>query len=170
MSQIAEGLRQSPLGPGVGGETLMEHGGGRFHCRVVQILIEHRQVFRHHQSLEGNHRGGQAGHIEHLVVLFDGFFSATAGNIQVTFEGDFIHALGGINENLFNLRQGFQRFITTGGGIRRHHAPAQYLKAFSFQLGCKRLTGRVGQIGFRIQEDHADGVERVEGKALLFGE
>ena len=57
MGQVTERLRQPPLRPGVGGETLMEHTQRRLQPLIIQIPIEHRQVGGHHQAFVRHHPG-----------------------------------------------------------------------------------------------------------------
>jgi len=53
VGEVAERLRQAPFRPGVGGEALVEHGQRGGEARVVEVGVEHRQIFRHHQALVG---------------------------------------------------------------------------------------------------------------------
>ena len=78
VGQIAKRLCQAPLRPGIGGKALVEDAQRGLEFGVTQVLIEHRQVSRHHQALIGNDTRGQARDIKHGVGRLDLLFGPAA--------------------------------------------------------------------------------------------
>ena len=107
--EIAERVAQRPLRQGVGRETLMEHAHRGFERRVRQVRIEIRQKLRHHQALVDDHAARQRGHIE-LGVTFtrQNLLGATTRLEQLELERELVRPLGRGDEDLFDLRLGFQ--------------------------------------------------------------
>jgi len=154
VGQITEGLRQPPLGPGVGGEPLVEDTQRRLQPRIVEIAIENRQISRHHQPLVGKHPGREAGDIEGFVLGADGLFSTAPGHIEMTLETGLVHSLRRIDEDLAEQRKALQRLFATGGIVGGNGAPAGHLQPFRGELLLQPGAGPLGQLRLTAEKDN----------------
>ena len=117
--QEAERLRQLPLWPGIGRETLVVDGERRFKARIAQIRVEHRKVIRRHQALIGNHMRVERRDIKRGIAGI-GLLGQTTCGIELTLEAGVIHAIRAIDEHLLEQRQGLERIFATSLDIGRH--------------------------------------------------
>jgi hypothetical protein len=131
MRQKAEWLRQRPAWCRIGREALVISTDRRFKTRIIQILIEHRQINRHHQPLVGDHLVGQAADVE-IGIVRECDFSLATCNEQA--DGEFALAFAvGMNKDLFDLRKGIFCNGTKTAVIGWHFSPAQHLQPFGLQ-------------------------------------
>jgi hypothetical protein len=154
----AKRLGQAPLGPGIGGEALVEHADGGLQARIVQVLVEHRQVLRHHQALVGDHVGGQARHVEHRV-LGERHLGAAAGDEQARSKAASSWPSGGVDEHLLDDGQGLERLGAAGPLIGGHARQPATARPSAFQVAVEGVPCRVGQGSVGVEEHDAGGIE-----------
>ena len=158
VGEKAKWLRQSPLGEGVGREALMEYADRRLQFRALQIGIQHRQVFRHHQPLVREYVGREAGDVEDRIVVH-GDLGAAARHEQGAFEGVRLHLRRGVDKHLQDVGLGLQRLGTTGlFRVQRYLAPAGQRQRAACDRG---LDGRAGRLDMVWIDEHEAG-----GKSL----
>jgi len=165
--QIAERLRQAPLRPGVGREALVEHDEAGGEARVVQIRVEHREVLRHHQPFVTDHAARQRRQVEHRVGRFQRLFGQAAGDVELALEVVLGDAGRGVDEHLFDMRQGGQRRFAADGRIGRHMAEAGDRQALRFELGFQRRARMRLRRRLARQEQQAGGIQPAQREAGL---
>ena len=154
--QVAERLRQRPAWHGVGGKTLMEQADGRFQTQVRQIKIETGQIRRHAQAFIDRHQIREAAYIK--AVVLDALLDTAARDKQAAFHIAWAPTGRGVNENLFNTRQGGEGNFTQNVRVGRHFTPANNRQRFVLQLFFYNAAAGTGFLFVLAEEHHANGV------------
>ena len=174
VGEVAERLRQLPVGQRVGGEALMEQGQGRDRACILEVGVEAVELVRDHQALVDHGAGGHGNDVAVKRALAVGALGAAAGQVDGPLEVIALQAGRTHHEKLFDPGQRLERRGAQDGGIRRNHAPADHLQAAAVSGllqngpsgGAVRLSGR--------QEGHGDDqivavLERaIESRCVLF--
>ncbi len=146
----------------------MEHADGGFQALVTQVLIEGRQIHRHHQPLVGDDVAGQRADVE-VRLVDQRLLGQAAGHEQRDVKG--FLGVTGLDEQLTDTRQALQRHRATHAGVHRHLAPAEHLDTTLCQARLEHLAGAFLTLVVVGQEDHAHGiaVAQFDTQAFLGG-
>ena len=68
VAEVAVGMGPAPVGKGVGAEAGMDHGQSGLECRLHQVRVEAGHLVGPEHPLVHHRPGGEAGHVEHLLV------------------------------------------------------------------------------------------------------
>ncbi len=157
VSQVAERVRQAPLGKGVRREPLVENHDRRLEPRILQVGVELRQMLWHHHALEHQRAGRQAGHVEHRIRPHL-LFREAPRHEELAVERSLVHVRdAAVHKHLLDVRKRLQRLSTTRLRVHGHGAPAGELQPCSLQLRRERPTRRIGERRVAIQEHQARG-------------
>ncbi len=128
----------------------------RFHIRVAEVLIEGRQVARHHQPFISQGFIRQATDIK-LAVVCKVDLSQTATDKQGDTELTVI-LVPRQDENLLDTGQAVFGHGPEAGAVGGHFAPTRYIETLLGQTGFESLP-RCGSFRFiGAQKDHTNGV------------
>ena len=153
-----ERLRKRPGRPGVGRIALVKNGKARDEALVLQIGVEHRELFGEEQPLVDHRPAGQGADVEAVDVLGQHLLLDPApDDEQLALELGIADAFGIAENDLLDLGPGRDRLIADHGRVDRHLAPAQDRVPETQHLGLDDRPAALlaGEVGAR-QEYHAD--------------
>ena len=156
--QVAKRLRQSPLWPGVGGETLVEHAQRGLQPLIAQIRVEHRQVVRHDEALVADHLAGEAGDVELAVLVANGLHGAAPGDKQAPLQFVPGQLRQCVDKYLLDPGQALQGALAAGRRFDGHRAPAGNDEVLRLELEFQPPASRLCRFLLAAQEEHSHGV------------
>lgn len=164
VGEQAERMRQRPARQRVGGKALVEDDRAGGQVAALQVRVERAQLVRQHHALVADAVGRERGDVE-VFHLAQRLLGAAARQEQRQGEAIFALLGTGIDEYLFDARQGVACQLAADAVVGGHHAPAAELHAGAVQLGFQFGTTACG-IGFvQRQEHHTGRITHAQGDA-----
>ena len=112
----AVGMRALPAGVGIGAESGMHHGNGRFIIFILQVCEEGTQLSYQEHSFVYDGPAGHGYHISIVIALLE----YTAGNVETAVKlQTFLHIFRFFDKCLYDMRHTFQCFMSQNFGINR---------------------------------------------------
>ncbi|MNM41960.1 hypothetical protein D3C81_527880 [compost metagenome] len=164
-----ERVRQRPARQRVGGEALVEHDGAGGQFAALQVREEAAELVRQHHALVADGVGAERGDVV-VGVRAQLLLAAATGQEQGQAEAGVILADAGIDEYLFDARQGVARQLPADAVVGRYFAPAGHLAADRLDLLLQLCTAGLRGVGIVRQEDQAGGEARADGNARFTGQ
>ncbi|MNV37734.1 hypothetical protein D3C71_1292640 [compost metagenome] len=164
-----ERVGQRPARQRVGGEALMEHDRAGGQIVALQIHVEAAQLVRQHHAFVADRVRAERGDVV-IGVLAQLLFAAAAGQEQGQGEGGLVLFGAGIDEHLFDPRQGIAGQLAADARVGGHQAPTDRATAGVAQLLFQGVAAGL-RGGFRVRQEHyAGGEARTEGEPGLGGQ
>ncbi len=134
VGNVAVGVGELPGGEGVGGEALVDETKTTPHFRIRQLQIEIGNLGGQQKALVNNRAAGKRRDVEEALLPQIGgahfLFGPFADDIELALQSIFVHAVGALDENLFDIRLRAARQAADGVGIDRCVTPTKYCQAF----------------------------------------
>ena len=129
MYHKAVGVCSLPAWIGIGAESGMYHGNGRFIIFILQIRKKSSKLPYQKHTLVDN---GPAGHGNHISIVI-ALLKNSSGNVQLPVKiKPFLHTFRLFDKGLHNMGHTFFRFVSQYLGIYRDFPVSQQFQAFLF--------------------------------------